>query len=429
MTRFFYRSSSLRIVLGLLGVCLLALVITGASIYSRMSYLWALLLVGSWAWTALALRGVRVERRARIERAQVGQIFEELFEIRNDSRLPRLWLEVRDRSGLPGSRGSRVLTLMEGRRRQSYVVRTRLVHRGVFSLGPTELASGDLFGIFRVRRVVSSDASLLVYPMMSEVTSFPNPPGLLPGGEALRRRTHQVTANASGVRDYAPGDSLSRIHWLSTARRERLMVKEFELDPMAEVWIFLDADQKVHAELPYSPPTQVADALWHPTAKIDLPPSTEEYAVSIAASLARYFLRRGRAVGLLSHSQSGAQGPDLLPPDRGGRQLAKMLEALAISRARGDLSISALVTAQAQHLPRGSTVILITPSVSEEVALAVDVLLRRGVRPVAVLLDAASFGGSSGTEALAVSCLALGVPVRRVPNGVDLTTALATDMI
>ena len=37
----------------------------------------------------------------------------------------------------------------------------------------------------------------LVYPMMSEVTSFPNPPGLLPGGEALRRRTHQVTANAS----------------------------------------------------------------------------------------------------------------------------------------------------------------------------------------------------------------------------------------
>jgi hypothetical protein len=55
--------------------------------------------------------------------------------------------------------------------------------------------------------------------------------GLLSGGEALRRRTHYVTTNASGVRDYAPGDSFSRIHWRSTARRNRLIVKEFELDP------------------------------------------------------------------------------------------------------------------------------------------------------------------------------------------------------
>ena len=40
-------------------------------------------------------------------------------------------------------------------------------------------------------------------------------------GEALRRRTHYVTTNAAGVRDYAPGDSFGRIHWPSTARRNR----------------------------------------------------------------------------------------------------------------------------------------------------------------------------------------------------------------
>jgi len=245
---------------------------------------------------------------------------------------------------------------------------------------------------------------------------------LLPGGEALRRRTPQVTPNASGVREYVPGDSVNRIHWLSTARRQRLMVKEFELDPLAKVWIFLDAARAAQSSLPYSFSTLALDVLWDPSAEVTLPPSTEEYAVSIAASLARYFLERRREVGLVSCRRS--QSPSVLSPDRGGRQLGKILEALALLRAEGDLSISALVTAQAQHLVRGSTAILITPSVEEDVALAVDVLVRRGLRPVAVLLDAASFGGRSGTAALAGAIAALGVPVCRVENGADLAVAL-----
>jgi uncharacterized protein (DUF58 family) len=236
-----------------------------------------------------------------------------------------------------------------------------------------------------------------------------------------------VTPNAAGVREYEPGDSLNRIHWLSTARRERLMTKEFELDPLADVWIFLDAANAVQAELPYSLSPQAAGAMWDPLAKLELPPSTEEYAVSIAASLGRYFLRRGRAVGLVScdQRQSLGRGPNVLPPDRGGRQLGKILEALALLRVEGDLPISALLRAQAQHLPRGSTVVLITPSVQEEVSLTIDALLRRGLRPIVVLLDAASFGGSPGTAALATAIAMLSVPVYQVANGADLETTLS----
>ncbi len=421
-------TASLRVVLGLLGLSLLALAVTGSPIYSRLSYLWGFLLVGNWAWAALALRGVHVQRETRTWRAQVGQVFQERFEVQNDSRLSHLWLEVRDQSALPGSQGSRVLVMLRGRQRRSYLVRTRLVQRGVFPLGPIVLASGDLFGLFPVSRVMPPGGSLLVYPIMVEVHAFPSPPGLLAGGEALSRRAHQVTPNAAGVREYAPGDSLNRIHWVSTARRERLMVKEFELDPLAEVWLLVDAAQEVQAALPYSPPATVAvDALWRPLTEIVLPPSTEEYAVSIAASLGRYFLQRGRAVGLVSCGQS--QSPNVLSPDRGGRQLGKILEALALLRAQGDLPISALATAQAQHLPRGSTVILITPSIREHVALTVDLLLRRGLRPVVVLLDAASFGGPPGTEALATAVTVLGVPVCQVANGADLGTALSMTVL
>jgi len=201
------------------------------------------------------------------------------------------------------------------------------------------------------------------------------------------------------------------------------MVKEFELDPLAEVWIFVDAARDVQAALPYSPPARAADASWRPWKKIEIPPSTEEYAVSIAASLGRYYLQRGRAVGLTSLGRP--QSPGVLPPDRGGRQLGKILEALAILRAEGDLPISALAKAQGHNLPRGSTVVLITPSVHEDVPLTVDYLLRRGLRPVVVLLDAASFGGPPGTAALAATIRALGVPVCRISNSTDLESALS----
>lgn len=413
-------SPNLWLVLGLLAISSIALAITGNPLYAHLTYLWGLLLLVCRIWSALVLRGLEVRRQARTQRAQMGQVWEERFEVVNPGRWTRLWVEVRDRSALPHSRGSRVLSMVGPRQRYRYLARTRLTSRGVFPLGPTELRSGDPFGLFPVRREFPPNTALVVYPMTVEVHSFPSPLGLLPGGEALRRRTHQITPNAAGVREYTPGDPLNRIHWPSTARRDRLIVKEFELDPLAEVWIFVDAERAAHPALPSAPTAPDEEVLWLPLRPVTLPPSTEEYAVTIAASVGQYFLQRGRAVGLV------CQGATLtvLPPDRGGRQLRKMLEALALVRADGDLPFSALLGVQARHLPRGSTVVLITPSIRQEVALAADQMARRGLRPVGVLLDAASFGGPPGTEELMRALQALHLPVLRVAYGADLAVAL-----
>lgn len=410
-----------RVVLLLFVGSLLAGVVTGSNLYYRLAYLWLFVFVGSWLMSRLSLRRVSFRRAARSLRAQVGQIFEERFEIYNASRLPRLWVEVQDRSPLPGSRGSQVLSTIEGRESRTYLVRTRLMERGVFPLGETVLASGDLFGLFPISRVYPAEESLLVYPMMVDVHAFPSPQGWLSGGEALRRRTHQITANASGVRDYAPGDPLNRIHWLSTARRNRLIVKEFELDPLAEVWIFVDASRYVHAVLPGKPLDLEEREMWRPSVKIPLPPSTEEYSVSIAASLARFFLQRGRAVGLVYAGRYFS----VLSAERGGRQLGKILETLALLHADGMMPVQALVDAEVRSLPRGSTVIIITPSTGNEVVVSAELLSRRGMRPVAVLLNATSFGGSPGTERIATNLEVMGIPVCQITYGDDLSATLS----
>lgn len=394
---------------------------TGGVLFYRLSILWVLLLGITWVWSAASLKGLKFARSARTLRAQVGQIFEERFDIQNPSIIPRFWLEIVDTSTLPGADGSRVLTMIQGRQSRSYLARTRLLRRGVFPLGPTEISSGDLFGLFPVRISLPASDSLLVYPMMVEVRNFPNPPGLLPGGEALRRRTHQITPNAAGIREYEPGDPLNRIHWLSTARRRRMMVKEFELDPLADVWLILDAEKVVQRANPQPDQEFHAKDIWQRYKKFSLPPSTEEYSVSIAASLARSYLRRGRAVGLVGAGQHLA----LISPDRGGRQLGKILEALALLRAVGGIPLRGLVETQVKHMVRGSTVVLITPTVSNEVALLADYLLQRGLKPIVILLQADSFGGETGSGELLARIKMIGVPVRLVECGVDLEQALS----
>jgi len=410
-----------KVVLALLALSLIAGLATGGKLYYRLSIFWILLFFGSWFWSYFSLGGLQFIRSARTTKAQVGQIFEERFEIQNLNRFPRLWLEIHDESSLPGSEGSRVLTMVKGRQTRSYIARVRLIKRGVFPLGPTTLATGDLFGLFPVETKIPGIDSLLVYPMMVDIKSFPNPPGLLPGGEALRRRTHQITPNAAGIREYFTGDPLNRIHWLSSARRGRLMVKEFELDPLADVWIFVDAAALVQSSFPQESTDSYAKDFWNHPVNIPLPPSTEEYGISVAASLARDYLRRGRAVGLACSGQHLT----LIAPDRGGRQLGKILEALALTQMKGKLPINALIETQVKHMVRGSTVVLITPSVFREVAFVVDFLIQRGLKPIVILLDAYSFGGSSGTDRLAESIKLLGIPYRLIKKDADLSAALS----
>ena len=56
-------------------------------------------------------------------------------------------------------------------------------------------------------------------------------------------QTTHPTPQAAGVREYSPGDPLSRVHWPTTVRRDKLMVKEFDEDSQSSVWLLLDAQK------------------------------------------------------------------------------------------------------------------------------------------------------------------------------------------
>ncbi len=406
--------------------CLLAGLITGRGFFFNVAYAFAGLLVLSFVWVQAGISWLRLGRQTRARRAQVGRTLEERFTVQNTSLLPKLWLEVYDESTLPGHHASHVVSTMGPHAEKSWPVRTLCVQRGEFVLGPLRVVNSDPFGLFEVERQINATTRLVVYPSTVDVVQFALPVGLLPGGEAIRRRTHTITTNASGVREYAPGDSLSRIHWRSSARRERLIVKEFELDPLADIWIALDAEGAVH----YAAPPHPADGdrpawEWQNAGTFALPPTTEEYAVSSAASLAQYFLCKDRSVGFVTHGQRR----EVIQVDRGPRQLTKIMETLALFRADGHMPLDQLLTLEADQLARGTTLVVVTPSTREGWGEVAHRLSHRGVRVIAVLVDSESFGGRPGVRRVAATLAAINVPTYVVRRGDDLAVALSHQQV
>lgn len=408
---------ALILIFGLVGV-----LTTGAALYTRILYLGILLIVTAWIWTRWSVRGLRMNRYARVLRANVGDVFEEKFELMNNNRIIVPWIEVFNHSSIPFAAGSRLFTYVGRRQKQSYLARTWLTSRGGFQLGPTHISTGDPFGLFAARREFPSAQTLVVLPVIYPLNTFIFPPGLLPGGQVIRRKSADVTPHAAGVREYVHGDAMKRIHWPTSARRGKLMVKEFEQDPQAEVWLFLDLQQNVHYVKQHQMQEIPAESLMYVRRpKFKLPPSTLEYAISITASLAHYFLGQRRSVGYVSAGQTFV----VHPADHSERQEAKILETLAFVEANGGLSLAALVGAQASQLPQGSSVILVTSSMRSDLLHAVDDLQRRFLRPVVVLLDAASFGGPRSADSLLTFLQDRRVPVISVQCDADLSQTLS----
>ena len=407
----------------ILGVGALGTLVNGGTVYVRLLYLGSLLVLISALVTSLALRDIKVDRQARAMRGSVGDIFEERFEVWNDSLLPKLWLEVANESNIPHSTGSRVLTFIRPHQKRIYVARTWLTRRGGFVLGPTKISSGDPFGIFRVTQEYPANSSLIVLPMLFPIAEFGTPPGLLPGGRAIRSKSPDITPHASGVREYVTGDPMKRIHWPTSIRRDQLMVKEFEQDPQSEVWLFLDTHRGVHFSKQGDdtlPP--VDDLFLLRRRQVKLSPSSLEYAASITASLAHYFLDQRRAVGLVTASYSNYT---VIAAERSERQEAKILEELAFLQSESTYTLPTLVTAQMGQLPQGSAAILVTPMVWPELLMAVDSLQRRKVRPVVILLMIESFGSRANNEELALHLMERNVPVCKIYCDADLSETLS----
>lgn len=404
--------------LGILALAILSFLAaqgTGIRLFFHLFYLLLALLVLSYLWAWSNLRGLRVERETFTHRTQVGEEAHERITIRNLWPLPKLWVELQDHSDLP-QHGPGFVTYLPAHDRRRWSARTPCTMRGKFTLGPATLTSGDPFGIFRLDRIVEGTSEVLVYPRTTPLPGFVLPSAELPGGQDVKSRTFHVTPNVSTIRDYQPGDSFNRIHWRSTARTGRLMVKEFELDPTAEVYVVLDMQERVQQHIA---PHKLARGA-RQGRELRLAESTEEYGVQAAASIARHLLEQNRTVGLVSWGQHR----EVIPAERESRQLFKILEALAVLRAHGAQPLAEVLAAESVRFGRNCTLVIVTSSLDERWVVSLQHLLYRGVRAVVVFVDPQSFGGWRDSLTIRGRLAELRVPTYLYAQGQPLADAL-----
>jgi uncharacterized protein (DUF58 family) len=216
------------------------------------------------------------------------------------------------------------------------------VRRGAWRFGPVELTSGDIFGFGLRRQSLEDTEMVVVYPKLVPLTAL-GMPALRPFGDLRTpRRLTEDPLRLTGARDYTTGDSFRHIHWKATAHRQTLQTKVFEPSATLPLSIFLNINT---SELRFE--------------GIDL--ELQEYAITAAASIARWAWESGHPVGLFANSiaQPGAQRIRIRPtaqPD----QLMVILEALAkvISYARWP--IEAILQTEATHLPYGASVVVVS---------------------------------------------------------------------
>ncbi|MBC8162716.1 MAG: DUF58 domain-containing protein [Roseiflexaceae bacterium] len=403
--------------LGILALALLSFFVaqgTSIRLFIHLFYLLLGLLVVSFVWAWFNLRGVRVERETFTQRTQVGGLAHERLSVTNLWPFPKLWIELRDHSDLP-LHASGFVSYLPAKDRRRWVSKTPCTMRGKFTLGPATLVSGDPFGIFKLQRRVEGTSEVLVYPRTTPLPAFSLPSAELPGGQDVKSRAYHVTPNVSSIRDYQPGDSFNRIHWKSTARGGKLMVKEFELDPTAEIYVVLDMQERVHQQLIGNKRARDVDN------SVRVAESTEEYGVQASASIIRHLLDQNRMVGMVSWGQHR----EVIPAERESRQLFKMLEALAVLRAHGVQPLAEVLAAESARFGRNCTLVIVTPALDERWVLSLQQLLYRGVRAVVVLLDPQSFGGWRDTLTVQARLAELRVPTYVFRHGQVIEDALS----
>ncbi|MBN1660349.1 MAG: DUF58 domain-containing protein [Anaerolineae bacterium] len=357
-----------------------------------MAYLWA---------RHLAAR-LQVTREQHYGWVHVGDLLEERFVMVNGSFLPALWVEIDDASDLPGY-SARSVRSADGYATVGWRTEGICRQRGLFTLGPWRACTGDPLGLYSITFDHPAAQSVLVYPPIVHLPTLCLPRGAATGSGRASRRALDVTVNAAGVRPYVPGDAVNRIHWPTTARRDALAVKTFDLEPSGDLWIVLDMDQAVHVG--------------------EGEESTEEYGVILAASLSNRTLEENRAVGLVAYGTVATPTgepqplPTLVVPGKGRAQQWRILEALATVRAGGRWPLARVLVEMNRNLGRGTTLAVITPSCDPGWVAGLLPPMRRGVTPTVLLLDPNTFGGSGNVEAMATLLAELGIHAEQIVQG------------
>lgn len=232
--------------------------------------------------------------------------------------------------------------------------------RGYYSSGDLMLVSTDCFGIYSLRRRISSPTELIIYPDPNSLSSFRISASREAGDLVINNLSYRDRSRIESLREFREGDSIKAIHWSQSAAKETIIVKEFEKRGDSNAVIFIDNNK---------------DVMY-----LDIDRRLEDLEVDIALGIISHCLEHGVSVSLIQQdgrTLKKAEGSFI-------RDMKPFLKLLAMLSSNGILSIEEQLEREASYLSRGTNIIIISPLIDVILGKAVLGLISNGLNPIVI---------------------------------------------
>lgn len=228
-----------------------------------------------------------------------GDVLRYKVKVRNRGRTARL-VDICERD-LPAAlrpfEAERPIGVLRPGEEREITLGLACLRRGAYDLPALQAASAFPSGFVKWGRRVRAPDRLLVYPTLTHLEGFevPHARNYQPGGIAVASQVGD-SSELFGTREFKDGDRVRDIHWASSARTGRLVVKEFQEEYFVRLALVIDTAvandaQEARFERSLSIAAGIADVL-----------AKKEYVIDIfAAGRDVHRFRAGRALAHVEH--------------------------------------------------------------------------------------------------------------------------------
>ncbi len=243
-----------------------------------------------------------------------------------------------------------------------------LKRRGYYELGDIEITLRDVFRLFSFKKRIASEGALMVYPEVINLSSFEITASQQLGELRVFDPAFEDKSRIASLRGYQEGDSMKRVHWSMTAKKGDLIVKNYENRGDTHVALFVDNEGHLFLR--------------------DVDRRLEDKVVDAALCMTNYCLSHN--IEMTLDTQRGE-----VPLHLRGHQksdLKPFLEAYALFKGNGSQDFKTFMLPRISMIPKGSTVIVVTPNLNKEMGAQGIQLKMNNLNPLFMVVTDQSSG-------------------------------------
>lgn len=232
--------------------------------------------------------------------------------------------------------------------------------RGTYILKNIQITVGDIFGLSAESIEAENFLEILVYPRLRNISSYKFDTTSFQGDNTVKRWILKDTLYIKGIREYNVEDRMKDIHWKTSLKMDKLMVKEYDTTSDKELVIILNV--------------QCGDPAWSHIIEEPI-----ENGIKIAVSIANKAIKEGVATGMWTNARiismnenlSGEVTPDL-------NSFKRIMELAARIDSGVRMEFSEYLIKRANKFNKNITYIIVTPFLNEKSIFALNKLSKSG---------------------------------------------------